>query len=474
MSVTAFTRLASANTYDTTLRNLQERQTNLANMQESLTSGKRITSASDDPTGAAQAERALNRLARIATDQRALEAQRNSIASAEGTLGDVTDALQSFRELVVSAGNGTHTAAERTTIAGQLSGLRDRILSLANTKDSNGLPLFAALGSALTPFVGPQSQTPDYTFNGLPGQAATGPYAIPFTLDGESAFMNQPARDGVFNITVGNSTSTLIPADRGLITDQMKTTNSTVVAQTAAATTAYNATLPPGSAMEDYPTYSVAFSNLVADPLTGMTSVDYTIAENPPVTTGFVTGPTTVTYKTGDVAKITIPDASDPAVVASGAAGIPGMTFTITGTPPTTDRNAGATVVGSPANGDVITATPKRSVFSTLDTIINDLGKAANGNAAAQAVGQALANIDTSMARVSAIRGQAGDLLGRADRITDTNSKRNVEQEANRSRAEDLDMIKGISDFQNMQTGYSAALQSYASVQKLSLFNFIS
>jgi hypothetical protein len=58
MSITAFTRLSTANTYDNSLRNLQERQTNLANMQENLTSGKRITSASDDPTGAAQAERA--------------------------------------------------------------------------------------------------------------------------------------------------------------------------------------------------------------------------------------------------------------------------------------------------------------------------------------------------------------------------------------------------------------------------------
>jgi flagellar hook-associated protein 3 FlgL len=35
-------------------------------------------------------------------------------------------------------------------------------------------------------------------------------------------------------------------------------------------------------------------------------------------------------------------------------------------------------------------------------------------------------------------------------------------------------MIKGISDFQNQQVGYEAALKSYASVQKLSLFNFIS
>jgi flagellar hook-associated protein 3 FlgL len=87
---------------------------------------------------------------------------------------------------------------------------------------------------------------------------------------------------------------------------------------------------------------------------------------------------------------------------------------------------------------------------------------------------QALHNLDISMARISSVRGQAGDLLSRADTITSTNDKRNVEQEANRSRAEDIDMIKGVSDFQKQQTGYQAALQSYAQIQKLSLFNYIS
>jgi flagellar hook-associated protein 3 FlgL len=36
-----------------------------------------------------------------------------------------------------------------------------------------------------------------------------------------------------------------------------------------------------------------------------------------------------------------------------------------------------------------------------------------------------------------------------------------------------MDMVKGISEFQTQQTGYSAALQTYAQVQKLSLFNFL-
>lgn len=456
MSVTSFSRLGSANAYDNALRNLQNRQTSLSNLQENLTSGKKITSASDDPTGAAQAERAMNRIARISTDQRALEAQKNSIAAAEGTLGDITNALQNFRELVVSAGNGSHTAAERTTIAVQLTGLRDQILTLANTKDSNGLPLFAALGSALKPFVGPQSTAPDYTFDGLPGQSASGSYAIPFTLDGESAFMNQPARDAVFNVTVGNTSTSdkAIPTTRALVTDNIVVTNNATVAATA--------TLSAATAgAPEYPTYTVAFSNVTANPVTGMSTVDYTITETPLVSAGPFVTTTSAPFKTGETTKIAI-------------TGIPGMSINVTGTPPVTDKTTGAVVIGSPANGDTITITPKASVFSVLDTAITDIGKATNANAANQAIAQALHNIDTGMARVSAVRGQAGDLLGRADRITATNEKRNIEQESNRSRAEDLDMIKGLSDFQNQQTGYQAALQSYAQVQKLSLFNYIS
>jgi flagellar hook-associated protein 3 FlgL len=417
MSVTAFSRLGTANAYDNTLSNLTTRQNKLANLQESLSSGKKITSPSDDPTGAAQAERALNRLARIATDQRALEVQRNAISTAESTLGDITSALQEVRDLVVSAGNGSFSSAERKTVALQISGLRERILSLANSQDSNGQPLFAALGSALKPFSGPESTVPDYTFNGLPGSASAGTYAIASALDGESAFMLQPNRDAAFNVRVSNS---------ALSTD--------------------NAVKDPNSAFgpingSSYTIEITAFDNVA-------NTVSYTLTENPPVPGSLVSGGATVPWSKALGFKVD---------------GMPGLSLNVKGTPSV-----------PPAPNDTVTLEPNASVFSTVDLAINDIRSAGNSNAANQAVTQALYNIDISLARISAVRGQAGDLLNRADSITSTNDKRNIEQEANRSRAEDIDMIQGVSDFQKQQTGDQAALQSYAQIQKLSLFNFIS
>ena len=410
-------RVSTANQYDTALRNIGQRHTSLSNLQENLTSGKRVVRPSDDPVSAAQAERAINRLARIQTEQRALETQRNAIAQAESALGDAIGLMQNFRELTVSAGGGTLTPNDRATIANQLQGLREQIVEVANRKDTNGLPLLGALGSALAPFLGPLSTTPDYSFSGLPGQTSSTGVTIPGMLDGDSAFMFNPQRDGVYNAAVS-----AIPNTRQLTT---------------------SAVTPVNKALITGDSYTITFSAVGPGATPGTSTATYTLTNT---TTGAVSAP------------VTVPDYLSDKPLAIAMTDVPGLSFTIT---------------GNPANGDTITLQPSASLFSTLDSAIRDIRDAPNSNAAIQAVGQALANMDIGMERLHSMRGYAGELLNRADRITGDQEKRSVQLEGDRSRAEDLDMIKGISDFQNQQVGYEAALKSYAQVQKLSLFNYI-
>jgi flagellar hook-associated protein 3 FlgL len=90
-----------------------------------------------------------------------------------------------------------------------------------------------------------------------------------------------------------------------------------------------------------------------------------------------------------------------------------------------------------------------------------------------QALGRGLNELDAGMSRVQAMRSFAGDQLNRADRLEDDMKNQATQQEAARSRAEDIDMIKALSDVDMQKVGMQAALQSYASIQKLSLFNFI-
>ena len=70
-------------------------------------------------------------------------------------------------------------------------------------------------------------------------------------------------------------------------------------------------------------------------------------------------------------------------------------------------------------------------------------------------------------------RADAGAWLARLDNTETRLGGQKLQAQAERSSAEDLDMVQAISDFQNQQTGYQAALQTYATVQRLSLFDFI-
>lgn len=132
-------------------------------------------------------------------------------------------------------------------------------------------------------------------------------------------------------------------------------------------------------------------------------------------------------------------------------------------------------VNGTPANGDVVTLAPsvQSNTFKVIDDAINAIDNSPGGNKLTHAITLALTEIDTAMGRLHAARSQAGEWLNRADAITDLQDKRSLALEEDRSRAQDLDMARGITDFNRAQTGYQAALQTYAQVQRLSLFNYI-
>lgn len=442
-----FTRMGTANTYDTARLNVGSRQTILSNLQENLTSGKRVVRPSDDPVAAAQAERALVRIQRIQTEQRALEVQRNAMAQAEATLGDAVGLVQEMRQLVIAAGGGSLKQEDRKTYASQIQSLREQLVDVVNRKDTNGIPLLGALGSELTPFLGPLSGNPDYEFKGQPGQSASTGVTVPLTVDGHSALMFDPQRDGVYNAAI-STTNTANPLDgRRFGTDTVQVKDAHLLAQPT----------PPAAPY----TYAVAFTGATLN-TDGTYNISYNITSTNP---GYTPPPPTVTVNNLKAdqlqsipIKITETDGAE-------------ISFNINATP---TKAPDGSLVYSPADGDKVTISASPSMLSVIDRAVRDIGGAPNNNAASQAVGQALANLDKGLERLHNIRGYAGELLNRADRITGDQTNRTIQLEGDRSRAEDLDMVKGISDFQNAQVGYEAALKSYAQVQRLTLFNYIS
>ncbi len=115
------------------------------------------------------------------------------------------------------------------------------------------------------------------------------------------------------------------------------------------------------------------------------------------------------------------------------------------------------------------------SVFEALDRTIAALADplAQDSSQIAQAVANGLSRIDAAAAGLASWRATTGAALNEADRLDDQLSQSKLDVQTQRSDAEDLDMLQAISDFQNKQTGYDAALKTYSIVQRMSLFDYV-
>lgn len=409
----SISRLGTANMYDRTINNINRQQNELASQMEHTSAGMRVIRPSDDPVAAAQAERARNRLERIASDQRGLDAQKATIEYGESTLRETMDALQSFRALMVNAGSGVYNQVQRDTLVEQLTSLREQIAKYANRVDSNGLPLFRGLDTKTgLPFPNDEEGIQS-------GQPNSGEFHIANSLNGVLAFFSGKTGNGVLEIepyshAAGTPNQGKAHADIGVIKDP------------AAAAAVAAAVTPP---------------------------VEITFHDNVGVLSYSLDGGTTLSpYKEG------------------AAISVAGMDVVIK---------------GQPVAGDGFTIKPSTTIstFEALDRAIaavrdnaNPDGSTAYGTLA-HGITQSLTELDTAMNRISTVTGLAGDLLNQAERMGNTLLVREEQTEAQRVAAEQYDaegMVRAIAQMQTQQTAVSAALQSYASIQKLSLLNYIS
>jgi flagellar hook-associated protein 3 FlgL len=124
---------------------------------------------------------------------------------------------------------------------------------------------------------------------------------------------------------------------------------------------------------------------------------------------------------------------------------------------------------------DPDTAVDDLSVFNVLDRVIGELSSVGvGGGQVKQFVTEGLKDVDALHENLLAARAAAGEVLNRTDGIEGRIADSKLAAQTERSNAEDLDMVQAVSDFQNKQSGYDAALKTYSMVQRLSLFQYLS
>ena len=139
MAITINNNIASLNAQ----RRLSESTTSLNRAFEKLSSGLRITRASDDAAGLAIADtlRADQRIATVAV--RNANDGISLVSIADGALNEIGNVLSRMAELAEQSANGVLNSTQRSAIDTEFQALGSEIQRIADTTEFNGLSLLS-------------------------------------------------------------------------------------------------------------------------------------------------------------------------------------------------------------------------------------------------------------------------------------------------------------------------------------------
>lgn len=139
------------------LQGLQRNMADIARLQEQISSGERITRASDDPVGAGGVLQADSSLSAITQYQRNLDAARARQTLEEQTLSEITLVLERARELGIAQGSDNANGDTRAVAQAEVDRLLEFTVGLGNTT-FQGRYLFGGQYADRQPF---PTTTPD-------------------------------------------------------------------------------------------------------------------------------------------------------------------------------------------------------------------------------------------------------------------------------------------------------------------------
>ena len=155
-------RISSNTFYTSTLSGMLDQQSAISKLSQQIASGKKLTSAADDPVAAGKVMSLNNQIALSTQYQANMTTLANTQQEETTVLNQMQSSLQSVQG-ALSASNGNNDATSNTSTAATLSSLAQQILDMANYRDSNGNYIFAGTSSTTKPYAYDATATPPQT-----------------------------------------------------------------------------------------------------------------------------------------------------------------------------------------------------------------------------------------------------------------------------------------------------------------------
>ena len=175
-------------------------QQRLNQVQTQLATGKKVNNASDAPDQASTLRRLSTTIAQQESYKKNLGSLTERLENQDTALQNVSSMMIRLRELSIQYANGTLSADQRRIAAIEVRGVRDQILSLANSKDSNGLGLFTGSKVMKEAFNANGEYQGDQTSNDVPVGDSR---AVSNRRTGSDVFISVIRKDGATEKAVG-------------------------------------------------------------------------------------------------------------------------------------------------------------------------------------------------------------------------------------------------------------------------------
>jgi flagellar hook-associated protein 3 FlgL len=195
------------------LASIQQSQLNEATATEQLASGRSVNQISDNPSAAASLVRNHDQASQDGQYLQNLNVLQGRLQVADSALGNAVTAMTRANSLAVEGANGTLSPADRQALAGEVQGILNQMLSLANTS-YQGAYVFAGTAVTTPPFA-LNGNTVAYAGNGLTNQVQlSSGVSMTANVPGNQLFLNPSGSvlQSLQDLSVALSTGTNIPA----------------------------------------------------------------------------------------------------------------------------------------------------------------------------------------------------------------------------------------------------------------------
>ncbi|MCD6120848.1 MAG: flagellar hook-associated protein 3 [Spirochaetales bacterium] len=128
------------------------REWQLNQLNNKMSSQKRIQNLRDDPLAAAKSTRYKSEITRMKRYSKNVENMKGNLSIEEGYLRDGLNVLQRVRELAVQGANGVLDKSQMAYLGQEVNELLKEFVAIANSKKADGEMLFSGFKNSTTPF----------------------------------------------------------------------------------------------------------------------------------------------------------------------------------------------------------------------------------------------------------------------------------------------------------------------------------